>query len=244
MRIGVWNCHNGLKSPEQIKQLASLKLDVAIIPELRKSDISYLHASDSLWVTNNHSQTSPKGLGVLAFGDWRISSLPRDAEMEIYVPFEAWLGNTGVNILAVWNFYSAAKQGRFRGAKGDDRVELVALEYYRFLMKKDFVMAGDFNFGPTFSQASFVRYCQLLEEMGVHSLYHNFFELPYGATKHATFRHSQGNLHHLDHIFASEDLLPAMRSFEIMDITKAVRSDHAAIVADLELCWRGGTDGE
>lgn len=232
-RCVVWNCRNGLVKPAQVELFQSLQADIAILPELRQSDILGLGPNSSIWVTNNHKHVKPKGLGVLSFGDWRVEAMPADRDMELYVPVHATSPSGEViKILAIWNFYAKAKQGRFRGVKGEDAVELSAIRYYRNIMSENFLMAGDLNFGPTLSQWAFVDLTKRLETNEVYSLYHSANGLPPHKTCHPTYRHTTGQEHHLDHIFGSIDMLERLETFVTMPLSDVILSDHAPIYAD------------
>ena len=67
MRIIIWNCINGMGKKEQIDFFKSFDADLAILPELKQKNIDGLQPNDAIWITNNHSNKSPKGLGVLSF---------------------------------------------------------------------------------------------------------------------------------------------------------------------------------
>jgi len=78
VRILSWNCNNGINKTSQIDYFKSSGPDIAIIPELKKSNIGSLSPTSWVWVTNNHSNPTPKGLGVLAFNGFQLTELPRD----------------------------------------------------------------------------------------------------------------------------------------------------------------------
>ena len=61
IKILLWNCNSGLGRKEQINQLKSYDCDLAIIPELRESNIELIKPSDAVWKTNNHKTRKPKG---------------------------------------------------------------------------------------------------------------------------------------------------------------------------------------
>ena len=233
MRIGVWNCCNGLSHPDQVRQFHALELDVTIIPECRERDIPNLAPDAAIWRTNNHMLAHPKGLAVLTYNGFTLEPLSHDPEMEIYIPLRVSSRRQSFNLLAVWNFYHAAKQGRFRGAKGETAVELTAIRHYAPLMNDHFIMAGDFNYGPTFSGRAFVDFCKRLSEQHVYSAYHAWHGKPVDQSDHATFRHSSGKTHHLDHIFLSADFKQHMSKMMIPPISEVVRSDHAPIFVEI-----------
>ena len=47
---------NGISRPEQISILQKLNPDIAIIPEMKKSNIDIVKPDDAIWKTNNHKK--------------------------------------------------------------------------------------------------------------------------------------------------------------------------------------------
>jgi len=233
MKILLWNCCNGLASEEKTSLIRNLKPDLAIIPEIREADIEKVQPSSSIWVTNNHTGKRPKGLGVLAFNGGLLKLEARDEEMEIFLPVRVHFENFEFNLLAVWNFYSACKQGRFKGVKtGDSVLEFEAIRYYEKFLKGPALMAGDWNLGPTFAQKDWLRIVELLAPIGLRSLYHQFTVTPLHETKVATFRSNKGkHPHHLDHFFGTNEFIES-GALEILPIQ--AKSDHAPVVLSFE----------
>jgi len=155
--------------------------------------------------------------------------------MEIYIPLKVSKADFSFNLLAVWNFYSACKQVKFKGLEGPNCLEFAALEYYRPLMNDPVLVAGDLNFGPTFAQAAFLKIVEILEKSGLKSLYHEYHALPHTESKNPTFRSTRNRLHHLDHIFGSRFFSEKMKTFQIDDLQNVVLSDHAPLVLDLNI---------
>ena len=234
MRVLLWNCNNGLGKKEQIDQFRSFTCDIAVVPELKESNIETLKPDDSVWITNNFGIKKPKGLGVLAFNGWKLEELPRDEDMEIYIPLKLSKDEFSFNLLALWNFYSACKSGRFKGVKGDKALEWEAMRHYDNLLSDPSLVVGDFNFGPTFSSESFLHLVQLLEKKGLKSLYHHFFDLEPSETEHPTFKTTRDNFHHLDHMFGSKRFFSTIKKFEIIDFKKVVLSDHSPLLLEVE----------
>ncbi|RYZ77565.1 MAG: endonuclease/exonuclease/phosphatase family protein [Proteobacteria bacterium] len=221
---------------EQLEYFRSLKADVAIIPELKQKNIAAINPESAVWVTNNHSAASPKGLGVLAFNGFKLEELPSDQEMEIFIPVRVSKDKFGFNLLAVWNFYSAAKQGRFKGAKGERTVEYAALAHYKELFSDPCVVAGDWNLGPTFSPVSYTRVSKMLLGSGLSCLYKSHHSLPDTDIGLPTFRHSRGEAtHNLDHIFGSEYFVKRTSAFDVRPLAEAVLSDHAPVILDVAI---------
>jgi len=55
---------NGLGNQKQINYFNDLNVDLAIIPELKQKNIGQLKPNDAVWITNNHTNKVPKGLGL------------------------------------------------------------------------------------------------------------------------------------------------------------------------------------
>ncbi len=167
--------------------------------------------------------------------NYRLSKLDRDEDMEIYLPVCVEAEKTKFNLLAVWNFYHACKHGRFKGVKGDGALEWEALRYYQPFFSDPCLVAGDWNFGPTFSKAAFIR---LADEFGANdmkSLYHHFFVLELGQSNHSTYRSPTGHYHHLDHIFGSKKFYCKLNNLQIVNVDDAILSDHSPVIIDVEI---------
>ena len=227
MRVLLWNCNNGLGQKAQLEQLHSFKCDIAVIPELKEANIEAIDPDASIWVTNNFETKRPKGLGVLTFNGWNLKPLPRNDEMEIYLPLEISKGDFSFNLLAVWNFYWACKSGRFKNVKGENALEWEAMRHYRHLFADPALVVGDWNFGPTFYKDAFIKLVSIFEESDMRSLYHDYFSLEPSETKHPTFQTTRNTQHHLDHMFGSASIYSKMKSFEILDLQEVILSDHA-----------------
>lgn len=230
MRVVHWNCNNGMGSAEQIAFFKSLEPDIAILPELKFANISLLSPSSWSWVTNNHVNPRPKGLGILGFGETSVTELSRDEDMELFLPVRVANQEASFNLVAVWNFYSACKQGRFKGVRDDGAVEYSAIRKYAGSLGAPCIFGGDWNYGPTFSQHAFKKTCDLFSSFGFVSLYHKHHGLDLSESKHRTFKSPSGHHHHLDHLFCTSELAACMVSYDIIPLMNAVRSDHSPIV--------------
>jgi len=235
MRILLWNCNNGMARSEQISYFQTFNPDIAIIPELKQSNLDKLDIYDSVWVTNNHTNSKPKGLGIVSFNGYSLEELDRDEDMEIYIPLQVSKSNFSFRLLAVWNFYYACKQGRFAGVRGENCLEWSAIRHYCPLLTNPCLVVGDWNFGPKCFPDSFKRLCSMAEEHGLKSLYHSFHSIDEIETNHATFKTTRGNFHQIDHFFGSEDFQNTMRSYEIDTFDNVVLSDHAPTLVDFEV---------
>ena len=234
MKIVIWNCMNGMGRPEQIEMFKSLEADLAILPELKQKNIDALSPIDAVWVTNNQTNKTPKGLGVLSFNQTRLTELKRDEDMEIYIPLSVQNPKYRFDLLAVWNFYFACKQGRFKGVKGENCLEWSAIRKYTTEFGDDCLYGGDWNFGPTFSQPAFLKMCQMFEDAGSHSLYHEANKLDWASSNHMTFKSPSKSYHHLDHFFGTGLFTENMIQYEIPPVDDAVLSDHSPVILTLK----------
>ncbi len=236
MKLVLWNCNSGIGKKEQIDFLLRFQPDIAVIPEMRESNIKALKPNDAEWITNNHKTKSPKGLGVITYNGYELKPVERDNDMEIFLPLIVSKANFQFNLLAVWNFYYACKQGRFKGVKGPSCLEFEALKHYKnFLSANESIVAGDWNLGPTFAQSDFLEVCRLLADSGLDSLYHKSFNLKVNESEHRTFRRSQGQLHHLDHIFGSGLFSQSIKSYIIPPLSEVILSDHSPVVVEFSI---------
>ena len=213
----------------QIEYFQGFQPDIAVLPELKESNIEALNPSSYVWITNNHQNSKPKGLGVLAFNGIELISLPRDEEMEIYIPLEIKSPELNFNLLAVWNFYWACKQGRFKNLRGEDCLEWSAIKRYADFLKDPALMVGDWNFGPKCYPESFARLSDRCSNLGLKSLYHEFNTLPLEETNHPTFKTTRNNFHHIDHIFGSSHFFDSMTNLTVGSFDDVVLSDHTPL---------------
>ena len=225
---------NGMGRPEQIDMFKSFEADLAILPELKQKNIDALCPTDAVWITNNHTNKIPKGLGVLSFNQTRLTELERDEDMEIYIPLSVQNPKYKFDLLAVWNFYFECKQGRFKGVKGEGQLEWAAIERYKAQLNTPCLFAGDWNLGPTFAEENFFGISKELKEKGMASLYHEFHGLEISESNHSTFRTPTKKYHHLDHFWGSELFTENMINYEIPPVDDAVLSDHSPVILTLK----------
>jgi len=233
LRILLWNCCNGISQKAQIDYFEAFKPDIAVIPELKQGNVATLKPESSVWITNNHSNPSPKGLGVLAYNGYQLTELPRDDEMEIFIPLKASRADFTFTLLAVWNFYSACKQGRFKDVKGKHCLEFCAMKHYLPILRDPTLIVGDWNLGPTFAKGDFLEILRILGENGIKSLYHEHYGLHPETSANPTFRSTRNSLHHLDHMFGSKYFYENMNGLQIDSFENVVLSDHAPLLLEI-----------
>ncbi len=232
MRIVIWNVKNGLGRAEQISYLKSFNPDIAILPELRHHNISGLKPNSFVWKTNNPDSNKPMGLGVLAFGDIGLELLKYDPEMEIFLPIRVTSHSGQFNLIAVWNFYSAAKRGRFKKATGKQQVEFAMAQHYSHMFGEPTLIAGDWNISPLFKSGAFFSLNKDLERFSIYSMYHKFHGIALDQEMPPTHRSSKKAEHSIDHFFGTQHFVEAVTDCAIQPLAESVLSDHALVVMD------------
>ncbi|RYZ80716.1 MAG: endonuclease/exonuclease/phosphatase family protein, partial [Proteobacteria bacterium] len=195
MRLVLWNCLGGLKHPDKVSYLKSLKPDLLIVPEIREKHIDALKPTSAIWITNNHESKNPKGLGVLSFAGHDLQKLDADIDMELFLPIRTVFEGVPINLLAVWAFHSRCKQGRYKGKLGSYQLKRDAINRYKELFTQPSIVAGDWNLGPTIEPKSFDEITEMFGSSGLSNLYNSFNHLPVDAVAPMTHRHSSGRLH-------------------------------------------------
>lgn len=231
MRILSWNCNNGIGRSAQIAYFKSFKPDIAIVPELKKSQLEALSPDSHIWVTNNHSTSAPKGLGVLAYNGYKLAALPRDEDLNIFVPLKVARNDFSFNMLAVWNFTSFSKEEQIAG---DGAIDFSALEQYRELFADPFLMAGEWNMGPTLAQQGLQKLLNVLNPYGVKSLYDQMTFMPRKEITNPAFRAPRNPTLHLDHMFGSSFFCDNASALNVDTFEHVVLSDHAPLVLDVD----------
>ena len=61
---------------------------LAVLPELKEHNIVTLNPTRFIWVTNNHTNPKPKGLGILTFNNYLIEPLPRRRRYGDFIPLK------------------------------------------------------------------------------------------------------------------------------------------------------------
>lgn len=128
MRIVTWNCNGGIADKTKLEYFKSFNADVAVLPEVRESHLKGLGVTDSIFVTNNKKIKSPKGLAVVSFNGFKLTALPSDPDLEIFIPAAVSGHGIEFRLLGIWNFYSRCKQGRYMG---QENLAQIAFDHYK-----------------------------------------------------------------------------------------------------------------
>lgn len=213
----------------KLDALLALRPDIAVLPECASPDVRaarpiYDAATSHAW--NGHMAT--KGLAVLTFGDFRVTSLPAGKSSRHAYPVRID-GPVPLHLLAVWTQQPEYIEGAHR-----------ALSAHRRLFSKGpGVVAGDLNSNAIFDANRVMnhsRFVARMRELRMFSAYHSHYGERHGAEKRPTFylyRHRQRPFH-FDYVFLPDRWRRAVRSVELGAPEKWLAwSDHLPLTITL-----------
>lgn len=220
--------------------ILSLKPDILIVPECEHPDKfnfpeDIQKPSDYLWFGNNQH----KGLGIFSYNSFRFKVLKNhNQNLKMIIPITVTGGAFDFTLFAIWANNPTDKDGQY--------VEQVwkALHHYKRLLKNTkTILIGDFNSNTIWDRKSRVsnhsNVVDLLEEKGIFSAYHLYFNQTQGTEEHPTFylyRHKD-KTYHLDYCFVSTDIADNIESVEIGKYGDwAKLSDHTPLIVTIKNC--------
>jgi exodeoxyribonuclease III len=224
MRIATWNCGRG-PWPTKRALADAIGADITVITEAPRAV-----AGDGLPWFGNH--LGRNGTTVLAGREYRLEPLPTTPgapcvnAMRVTGPHE-------FTLLAVWTWPAAP----FKNYK---EPLLAGLKAYRHL-PGPFVIAGDFNGNTRFDRPrSRVKWSSCLaavEEFGVVSAYHTFFNAGYGEERHPTQYQTRkvSMPFHLDYVFVPASWRSGLREVRVPGFGEFCASDHRPVIVDVTL---------
>jgi exonuclease III len=225
MRIITWNCARG-PHEKKVSLLRALGFDIAVIQECSKPD----SVSDQrLWFGTNPRQ----GIAVLAGGEYRLSVLPQLEVPDYVIPIQVE-GPQSFVLFAVW-----AKANR-----GYPYVEGVvrAIDIYRGqIAASPSVLLGDLNSNAIWdhehrADRSHTALVKRLDELGLASAYHQFFEEEHGCESRATiyFQWRRNAPYHIDYCFIPKSWLSRLGNVSVGSYEDwQSASDHRPLIIDL-----------
>jgi exodeoxyribonuclease-3 len=233
MRIVTWNCQMGLD--KKADALLSLNPDVAVVPECSKQSTLHLceRSCKTLWFGSNPH----KGLGVICRNDWDSREIqpPTDKDHKWIVPVEV-LAPTPFTLLAVW----ACRAGMRKADNYIGQVHRAITSHHEWFGRGPVVVAGDLNSNtiwdserPVGNHSDVVKF---LEERGLVSVYHEYFDEPQGRESRPTLylyrRHDKP--FHLDYIFVPRAWTRGLHLVEVGEFGKWSKlSDHCPLLVEV-----------
>jgi exodeoxyribonuclease-3 len=237
MKIITWNCNMAFR--KKAKYILSQKPDIVIIPECENPgklqfDAGVMKPGDSLWFGKNQN----KGLGIFSYSNCRFNVLENhNPELRMIIPIAVTGMEYDFILFAIWAYNPLDSDGTY--------IEQVwkALHYYNHLLLSEHTMlVGDFNSNSIWDkknrEANHSNVVKHLEEKGIFSAYHIYYEQKQGKEEHPTlylYRH-KNKPYHIDYCFISSDLVDKIVSVEVGDFDFWTQySDHVPLIVEFDL---------
>jgi exonuclease III len=224
MKILTWNCN--LNFSKDYSAINRLGADILFIQECEKLPRDNFEGFDFHWIGNNNK----KGLGVLTKGP---SEFLEDLYRPDFVYFQPVVFQE-FHLLGVWAFNGRAQKF------GEDKSGyfLDALDHYVPWIKttSKVIIAGDFNNGPAWDvpghRNNFVEINTALNELGLHSAYHQSKSEAFGNESQATHFHQRNpdKPFHIDYIYSDLTLSSPVEVGSFAEWSPF--SDHVPLMVD------------
>jgi len=234
MKITTWNCNGALR--KKFGALEKLQSDIYVIQECENpvltKNLKYQEWSNNhLWIGDNKN----KGIGIFARAeidlvqlDW--SNTYKDHTVKYFLPCRV---NDQFNLINVWAHRNNSPNFGYIG------------QLWKYLQTNrdkfnNLILTGDLNSNTIWDQwdrwwnhSDIVRE---LSELGIQSLYHQFFDEEQGQESQPTF-YLQRKLekpYHIDYAFASEPIAERLVKIEIGSVSEWLEiSDHLPLTFEL-----------
>jgi exodeoxyribonuclease-3 len=221
--------------------LSALAPDVAIVQECAELATLARKApqfapTNAVWTGNNPH----KGLGVFAFGPYRLTRRGPDDASITYALRARVVGPQTFNLVALWSHY-----GNSPLKVTTPGPTLLALNAHaRFLTQRPAIVAGDLNNHVRWDKpgkaSNHANTLATTSKLGLVSAYHAFHELAQGAERHPTLywrdRTRTGPTFHIDYAFVPREAIGFLRGVTVGSYAKWIAtglSDHAPLIVDL-----------
>ncbi len=191
MRLFTWNCAGAFR--KKTDQLARFNPDLAVIQECERPEkLAFPPDFQPFSMAWFGDPDAAKGVGVFGFSGLQVAlaSEVYDPTIRYCVPLRV-TGARNFHLIAIW----AMPQTNPRGSSYVGQVCRAVETYADFIRAQDTLLAGDFNSNRVFDRPN--RPCShgvvvdQLAQMGIVSLYHEYFHEPHGQESRPTFYFNQ-----------------------------------------------------
>ena len=232
LTVGTWNCRMGLD--RKLEAVSRLRCDVLVVPECSSHPALARQPGVAFTWKGRYPR---KGLGVFAFGGWRLEPAADPTPLPWVLPVHLVdpAGNAAGLLLALWTVANSTE----RWGTYSTQVAATIDAWESALASGPTILAGDTNCsarGPSGERHR--SNMRRLEDIGVRSAHHTHQGVEHGAETEMTLRwFGRGgapSFFHCDYVFLSHDLLPRLVSAEIgtmADWVESGLSDHTPVVA-------------
>lgn len=236
MKIVTWNCNGALR--KKFGYLLEFNSDIHIVLEcenpLETNHKAYRNwAENHLWI----GDTKNKGIGIFAHIDIELQKLnwSNSYEGRTVKHFLPCTINQDFNLLAVWTHINDSTTYGYIGQLWK------YLQINKSNLGKSLIL-GDWNSNIFWDKPrrnwNHSDVVGELKEIGIESLYHNYWNEQQGKETRPTF-FLQRNLekpYHIDYVFGSKDFTNTLKKIEVGEVTKWLGvSDHLPVVCEFEM---------
>ena len=211
-----------------------LKPDILIVPECEcpgklKFPFGAPVPKDILWFGENPN----KGLGIFSYSAYKLRLLDTyDPAIQMIIPIAVTGRDFDFTLYAIWANNPHDPDGQYV-----EQVWKAINHYDNYMSDKRTILAGDFNSNTIWDRknrkSNHSNVVRRLEEKGIFSSYHSYFNSPQGKEKHPTlymYRH-KNKPYHIDYCFVSADMAKKIKSVEVGAFIEWTKySDHVPLV--------------
>lgn len=232
-RVVTWNCNMAFR--KKYEQILKYDPDLLVIQECENPEMKgeWSEFSDWVWVGENEN----KGIGVFGRNGIELELADDETQESRYVLPVRTDGTR--DLLAVW-----AMNDKTNPRKRYIGQVYTGLQQYRDFVESDTIVAGDFNWNVIWDESpksplrgTFAETVEILNELGLESVYHRLKDSEFGNESEATFfmHKKREKPYHIDYIFA-----PVAEVDEICDYAIGAyeewidASDHVPSVVELD----------
>ena len=239
-RLAVWNCRGAIDRKQDA--VRGLGADVVVVPECAQAPAL---ARDDEVAFVWKGQGARKGLGVFAFGGWRLDPVTGHDGLPWVLPLRLIdpAGTGAALLLAVWTVVS-----KLNDRPGYAAQVAAAIDAWREQLEHEpAVLAGDLNCAAQGSGTGpHLANVRRLTALGVESAYHAHHGVAHGEETAMTLRwKGRGGLvseYQCDFVFLSRPLLEQLQRVDVgsmRDWVESGLSDHCPVVVDIARVGHG-----
>ena len=238
MKFLTWNCAGAFR--KKTGRLTSFNPDLAVIQECERPE-KLLFPQDfrpasMAWFGD---PGAAKGVGVFGFSGVRVELAAdvHDPTIRYCAPLRV-TGAWNFHLVAIW----AMPQTNPRGSSYVGQVCRALERYAGFIRAQDTLLAGDFNSNQVFDRprrpCTHTGVVDQLAQVGIVSLYHEYFHEPHGQESRPTFYLTKmlTRPFHLDYCFAPTHWSRRVTRLAVGDFAEwRPWSDHCPLFVELDM---------
>lgn len=235
LKIITWNCNGALRN--KFKHLLDFDADICVIQEC-ENPLETKHTEYKNWAENHIwiGDTKNKGIGIFAKKGIELdkknwTDVYRDLRVKHFLPCRV---NNDFDLLAVWTHSNKSPTFGYIGQLWK------YLQIHKPKLRKSLIL-GDFNSNVCWDKLdrwwNHSDVVKELEEIGIKSLYHHYWNEKQGEESQPTFflHRKIEKPYHIDYIFGSLDFQNGIKKMGVGALEKwIVVSDHLPIVCEFK----------